>query len=326
MREDPKIMPHRSVTEVDGIYFYNVRMNILGGEFCASLPYVKYFNADHLSLESVMGDAFNECKKLQTIRLEGNFLTSLPLKLFDSNVNLTIVRLGGNKLTQIDGWMFKNNPNLQEISINDNKLQNFWFSTEMPVMTKLQLIDLSYNQLLDLDVETLLEKCPNLKSLHLKSNQISCDRAQEITQALQMKKIEEFSVDKCFKMESTTTRGITNANWKDERSNSSLIFALSSVLVILILGMSIAWGLKRLCKRSSEATEAVEEIDLDVLRNNEENRVPSFSSFDSESDSFSNSMILSPQPEYVNHNQVLDLPAPQEGAYDRLRFNRFWRS
>lgn len=101
-----------------------------------------------------------------------------------------------NKLTKIDGDLFKNNPNLEKIRLFFNHLQEFSFSAEMPVMTKLREIDLLNNWLTDLDVVTLLEKCPNLKIFDLSENKFSCERQQQIIAALNVTNV-YFGLDDC---------------------------------------------------------------------------------------------------------------------------------
>lgn len=181
-----KVISHRNVSEVDTVYFEVSKMETLTEDLCDALPYVESFYVDRLGLTSVDENAFKKCMKLKKVHLNGNLLTSLPLELFDSNVDLSSVWLQENNLTKINESLFKNNPNLWEISLASNQLQEFSFLTEMPGM---RVINLGNNELSDVDVENLLEKCPNLEQIYLYGNKFSCDRQHQIITALDAKNI-----------------------------------------------------------------------------------------------------------------------------------------
>lgn len=185
-----QVIPHMGVSEIDVVQFENSKLEILTGDICEALPFLDTYWAESLGLISVDANAFEKCTKLKMIFLDYNSLTTLPSGVFDFNVALTEVYLLGNKLSKIDENLFKNNLNLERISLSYNQLQEFSFSTEMPVMTKLTLIYLKENELTDVGVETLLEKCPYLHRIDLDDNKIACERQQQIIDALKARNTE----------------------------------------------------------------------------------------------------------------------------------------
>lgn len=193
-----KVIPHRDVSQITSVEFINSKMEVLTANICDALPNLQVLNLlPNLGLTSIDENAFSKCTKLGAVDLRGNSLTTLPSGVFDSNVDLQVVWLQNNKLTEIDGNLFKHNPNLGRIYLNNNKLQEFSFSTEMPVMTKMEKIDLSNNELSDVDIETLLEKCPNLKEIKLDGNNFSCDRQLQIIDALKAKNV-VYDITQCI--------------------------------------------------------------------------------------------------------------------------------
>lgn len=176
-----KVISNQDVSGIANVWIkYGSTMDVLTEDICDALPHLKLLDASFLHLTSVDENAFKKCAELVVLDLHNNSLTSLPSGLFDSNIKLGFVWLQYNELTNIDGNLFKNNPNLVRIALHHNKLQKFSFSAEMPVMTKLQLIHLDGNELSDIDIETLLEKSPNLTYLNLDSSKFPCDRHEQI--------------------------------------------------------------------------------------------------------------------------------------------------
>lgn len=184
-----EVVPHRDVTEIDAVRFEESKIGVLTEDVCNALPHVKDFDVAEVGLTAVDENAFKKCTKLKSLGLQENSLTTLPSGLFDSNVYLELIWLQNNKLRELDGSLFKNNSKLTQIFLNNNQLKTFSFSTEMPVLPHMWKIHLSANQLLDVDIEILLEKCPNLSWIGLLTNNLPCVRQQQIVKILNEKEI-----------------------------------------------------------------------------------------------------------------------------------------
>lgn len=188
------LIPHRDVSEVKGVVFVEFQMEVLTEDVCDSLPNVDYFSAISLGLTSVDENALKKCTKLEEVHLGRNLLTSLPLRLLDSNVELSEITLYNNKLTKIDGDFFKHNPKLEQIDLDNNQLRELTFSTQMP---SLKRIFLKNNALSDVDVDALLEKCPNLEEIRLNGSKFTCDRQKQIIKAFNAKNI-TYEIGECI--------------------------------------------------------------------------------------------------------------------------------
>lgn len=225
-----KVIPHLATSEINRAEILDSTMEILTEDVCDALPYVTYFAADNIGLIGLQRSAFEKCTKLEVIHLKGNSLKILPSKIFDSNTNLLQIWLSQNEITTIDANLFKNNQNLNHIGLDTNKLEKFSFSTEMPIMKKLTTIYLSHNKLFEVDIETLLEKCPNLLHFWFDGNQFTCDRQKTIIGALDAKNIKNWS-------------GIcigTLSRFQNKGSKAT------SVFTILSFGLGVCWLIKKI--------------------------------------------------------------------------------
>lgn len=76
----------------------------------------------------------------------------------------------------------------------------------MPVLLDLKNIVLRNNELTEIGIETLLEKCPNLRRINFDKNKLSCERQSKIVEALEANNI-RFESGYCVDIEylETTT-------------------------------------------------------------------------------------------------------------------------
>lgn len=352
-----KVIPHLDASVVDGVYFEDSKMEIFTQDVCDALPFITYVWTSNQGLTSVDDNAFRKCTKLKEVTLRGNSLINLPPGLFDSNVDLTEVWLNDNKLTKIDANLFKNNPNLEIISLEYNELQEFSFSPETPVLKQLREISLRHNKLRDVDAETLVEKCPNLKHFWIDANLLSCDRQREIITTLLANEI-KFSTGHCTKTLTKTqfltakgTKSPTTTTMKavqitgkidptldireivtdlqNKHSTSNLInIIIGSILTLMILCGIFVYGVKKFLNQRN-AQPVVEEIDL-TNRNGAQN-VASWPSLGTNGDYYYGSRVCwGSGYDQVNHYQVpvgssQEQQRQKRDFYDRLNFNRVLR-
>lgn len=102
---------------------------------------------------------FFDCKKLQRLWLEYNNITEIKRGAFDDLADLSFLNLIANKITRLPEDIFKKNLRLRDIYLMGNELQRF--SPELIADLQLQTLNLSYNQLSDLNVQEL-QSIPNV--------------------------------------------------------------------------------------------------------------------------------------------------------------------
>lgn len=198
----------QSVNDTVAVQIENSKIEVLTGDICESLPFVKLYDASEVGLSSVEENAFGKCTKMKRLYLYGNSLTNLPPRVFETNQQLTRVYLRGNQLSVTDENLFKNNKklnhidiesnrlrflptnlfknlvNLRSLYLQDNQLSDLSFIEEIPMMKSLAFIRLSHNNLSDANVEKLLVSFPNLNKLWLDNNEFLCDRQTEMGEFL----------------------------------------------------------------------------------------------------------------------------------------------
>lgn len=231
------------------VNFKNSTLQILTEDICDALPNIERFSAFKVGLISVDENTFKKCTKLQSVNLNVNSLTSLPLGLFDSNVDLTTVSLAFNKLTQISGNLFRNNPNLEGLLFDHNQLNQFAFFIEIPISTKLKVINLSNNELEDVDIETMLEKCPNLEMIYFSGNKLSCGRILDIQGILKTKKGVDYWIGDCdeYPEDFVPTTGTPQNTLEVRQILTSTIIVTGYVSVIFIFAVVVRFFVKKCC-------------------------------------------------------------------------------
>ena len=112
-----------------------------------------YVGKNHLSF--LEQNLFEGLENIKRIHLEHNNLASLPDGLFRSLRSLEVVRLDANKITKIEQNPFPKHSGLRKLNLGNNKLSSFpsWIFG----LIKIEVIDLSFNELTFQDLEKALE-------------------------------------------------------------------------------------------------------------------------------------------------------------------------
>lgn len=273
-----KVVPHQNTSEIKGVLFVDSVIEVLTEDVCDALPYIVEFSAVSIGLTAVDENTFNKCANLRNIQLDNN------------------------KLTEIDVNLFKYSLKLEEIYIRSNMLQKISITTELPALRKVEIWN---NSLSDIDVDTLLQKCPNLKWFHFDDNKIPCRLVNKIVLPLEVKSI-NYNSGKCIQFTQDLKEIVAELQNKNSSSNITII---GTVVGLLILGLGIyCWG-KKFRKGSDEP---VGELYLRA-RNNV------VSDYDYYNYS---SSILNVDSLNVLEQPVLEASThQQEGDYDHLNFS-----
>lgn len=216
-----QLVPNHDVTEIKGFNFFNSTVEVLTSDACDTLPFLSHFRVTDASLTIIDENAFEKCTKLETVKLNENYLKTLKSGVFASNPDLAIVdltnnrlfelsddlfknnhnlakvKLGYNRLDSLPSDLFKNNAKLTELSVNDNRLTELSFLDGMPVSVHLMFFNPKNNKLTDVDVEKIHEKIPKLTTINLRGNEFACDRQRELERQFEEKSVMAVYIEDC---------------------------------------------------------------------------------------------------------------------------------
>ncbi|XP_063708813.1 leucine-rich repeat-containing protein 15-like [Culicoides brevitarsis] len=188
---------------VYNIDFESSVIPILYDNICNTFSKLEYLLMDSIKIEEVAENAFHRCTNLKTLNLFDNRIKKLHPNTFKGLTNLEKIWLNSNKLTELDDNLFEDLHNLRVLSLSGNDITHF--APEILRNNRnLETIWLHSNDLLNLDVEKIVEFCPNLTDLYWNDNQVSCSRAGEANIFLNSKNI-EFKDYILFKSRNYTT-------------------------------------------------------------------------------------------------------------------------
>uniref|UniRef100_A0A336KVK3 CSON015467 protein n=1 Tax=Culicoides sonorensis TaxID=179676 RepID=A0A336KVK3_CULSO len=168
-----------NVVNITQLTVLESKIPVLNLSICNFLPSLKRFDAQGLRIHKIQENTFEKCTELEVVDLTDNKINVLPKNLFQNNLALMSIKLDSNRLKKLDDEIFINLPELQFLSIADNNLTEF-----SPFLLKrnqkLSFIYIFLNNLSDLDLEKLHEVNPNLRSINMNLNEISCSRISEM--------------------------------------------------------------------------------------------------------------------------------------------------
>lgn len=189
---------------IDNVHFVNCTIPVLTKNICQYFVSLREINVNRAHLVEVKEDAFYDCAVLTRVHLENNQIEHIPRTTFAQG-NIHRINLNGNRIQKLDCWLF-NLANLTEISVSANNLTEF--DPEIIKFNRnLKILKLSSNDLADIDIETVVENHPKLRSFQFDDNEISCVRAVEMIKMLQNRKIKTGDISK-FKDRYYTQKGV----------------------------------------------------------------------------------------------------------------------
>lgn len=249
------VEPRNAVNEINAVNITESTVEVLTSVFCDAFPNINVFSANGQGLISVEEKAFRKCKKIQRILLNDNNLTTLPPSTFYSNRNLNYVHLINNHLTKLDGQLFVKNDQLSYVLLKDNYLaslpkilfKNNKIMTILSVrnnqlidisflegMKSLRRLDLSNNNLFDIDVEKLLIDNSKLNTIWLDGNLLWCHRQRKIKEYLKENNISTYIADhKCSNHSYWSTKKnaiLRQRNVQDQPTEKPLKHSTSSTV------------------------------------------------------------------------------------------------
>ena len=155
-------------------FLYKIYGPILG---CNNVTYVDISN-NHCSL--ITRYVFNDKPMLEVLNISQNLLGSFlkendkdSVEMLGYNKRLTVIDLHDNQITELQQRFFENNTMIQILNISHNNIEHW--TVNMRHMDQFQLLDLSYNQLQELD-ERAMKLFPEHDNftIMLQGNPLSC--------------------------------------------------------------------------------------------------------------------------------------------------------
>lgn len=157
------------------------------GKICENFSNLQEIYCDNCKIEDIKANAFSNCHQLERLYLPLNNFQHFDKNSFE----------GLSKLKNI--WIAGGNISLFESKLTDSKLLETLvlsnlnisiFSVEILREQKnLKTLDVSENNLYDLDVEKVLEFAPELEILALYGNTFKCSRLRKVVALLKEKNV-----------------------------------------------------------------------------------------------------------------------------------------
>lgn len=165
--------------QVRSVFIKDSVIPLLTGNICSKFLNMRSLTGNRISIEEIREDAFEDCTRLISVDLSENQIKRISGGLFRNSPALKYFYLESNFVKHVPDDLFKDNPDLAAFNMNHNRLK------EVPVkalehLHDLTVLSLHSNDILNLNEEKINELFPNLQTIELNNNQISCDRWFEI--------------------------------------------------------------------------------------------------------------------------------------------------
>jgi Leucine-rich repeat (LRR) protein len=161
--------------------FNNNKLKALNPGIFQNNPRLKSVDLSSNSLVTIHGTTFHNNPKLEHLFLSRNEHIRLHSGLIILASSLKVFDVQHCNLSSLPADFFKNSTALRQLLLRGNNLtsldcvSNNTDDDYVDTLTKLQVIDVSHNQLQTINVEVLRNKMTQLKSLRIEGNPFLCD-------------------------------------------------------------------------------------------------------------------------------------------------------
>lgn len=176
-------------SKVERISFKNSKMPLLTNEMCLAFPNLKQLDPVECSLKRIEDGALSSCHNLFAFKIWSNVVTEINPNLFMTNPDMIYILFSSNKLTHINVTMFERTKKLEILDLNNNFLVHLDVG-RMQKLEKLRSLSINVNNLLDLDENGVVNKFPNLKSLHMEGNLFECRNLEVMIKVFKGKSVD----------------------------------------------------------------------------------------------------------------------------------------
>lgn len=180
----------KNKTDVEYFYLHGI-IPILSREniekICEDFPNLLKIDASGCQINEIGENTFEKCTKLQTLFFFGSNIQFLHKNSFRGLTKLRELVISNGNVPNFD-LDFSDLKNLKVLDLKSLNISSF--SPEiLREQTNLKRLDLSENNLFDLDVEKMLEYTPNLEFFYLHENKFKCSRLEKVLELLKGKNV-----------------------------------------------------------------------------------------------------------------------------------------
>ncbi|XP_063710034.1 carboxypeptidase N subunit 2-like [Culicoides brevitarsis] len=148
---------------------------ILTAEICDKKPEIEEITLLSANITKIETNALHKCNRVVKIWLEDNLLTDLFSETFKNKPKLRELNLRRNRLEYLDEDVFDGLAALETLNLQCNKLI-FFSSRHTQDLMLLKYLNIASNHLINLEINELLAKLPQLGFINYNGNDISCAR------------------------------------------------------------------------------------------------------------------------------------------------------
>jgi hypothetical protein len=145
------------------------QLSHIPNEFFTAFPGLLTINAASTNLRSI--GVLRNCQNLQTLTINNNNLTELPIRSISACVNLNSINVNNNQITDLDPWLLRTFRNLQTFQIQNNQL-TLIRSRALLTATSRSPLMLSFSGNPIERIESAFDKHANFTSLHFNNCRI----------------------------------------------------------------------------------------------------------------------------------------------------------
>jgi Leucine-rich repeat (LRR) protein len=197
--QDIDMSTFNNAGHLTSLYAYGSNMSIIPNYLFSHANNLTCLDLGNSSIVTVEKYAFEGLSNLMKLDLSDNKIKHLDGEMFQPLYRLETIRLMDNKIEIISADLFALNNRLKWAYFSSNKI--FHVERNSFLHTQLKLLDLGFNELLDVDVSTLkylktltvannrlntLIVPPNCEEIHAENNTIAVINSEEVNQLLKL--------------------------------------------------------------------------------------------------------------------------------------------
>lgn len=156
-------------------------------EFCDTFPNLRQISTIGVGLEILDADALESCNDLRYLQAFDNHITDLPEQFFRYNRVIQEIDFHDNKIKHIHPTQFRGLKRLNALTLSSNEIEEF--PVDSITDTSLLTLELQTNDITYLDVESIVDKLPNLQVIGYQNNELACVRVVEFNKMTEERNI-----------------------------------------------------------------------------------------------------------------------------------------
>lgn len=159
----------------------------LSRDLCDTFPNLKQISIINVGLEIIDGDALENCNTLRYLQAFNNRISKIPEQLFRFTRNIEEIDFYNNQIKHIGITHFQGLKRLKTLILSSNHIN--LFPADTLTDTGVLILELQTNDISYLDIETIVDKLPDLQAVNYQNNELSCVRVEQYNKLLTEKNI-----------------------------------------------------------------------------------------------------------------------------------------